>query len=228
MSGPRGILLYGPPGNGKTLLAKAAAGEAEAHVEIVSGPEILTMWLGESERKLREIFGRARELSPSVILFDELDALGFSRDAAGSSMNSVIAQLLALLDGVLERGEVFVIGTTNRRDAVDAALLRPGRFERCVEVGPPDKTGRAEILARYLGKMTTSGDIDVEFLAARTMDFSGADLEYLCRRAGMLCIQEAVAAEIASDKVAVNAGHFDRALRELIAAKNTQGRIAPR
>ncbi len=169
--GGRGVLLYGAPGNGKTLLAKAVAGESSAHIEIVSGPEVLSKWVGEAEEKIRSIFGRARKLAPSVILFDEIDAVASSRSLAeGHHHKTLVSQLLVLLDGLEERGRIFVIGTTNRPDEIDPALRRPGRFDRMIHIGPPSLEGRAAIFAKHMAGMTVNTDIDPLELACLTLD----------------------------------------------------------
>ena len=186
----RGVILYGPPGNGKTMIAKAVATESDAHLEIISGPEILSKWVGESERNLREVFERARELEPSVILIDEIDALAPSRDVATQHHQvAFVAQLLVLLDGLEERGRVQVIATTNRLQEIDLAVRRAGRFDLHIEMPLPDEGGRREILERYLQKMKTSARINPHTLAAATAGFSGAELAAVLREAGLGAIE---------------------------------------
>lgn len=187
----RGVLLCGPPGTGKTLLAKALASECNAHFILVNGPELLSKWYGESEANLRRLFAEARDKQPSVVVFDEVDALAPARDRVSHSFEAVfVSQLLALLDGLEERGQVVVIGTTNRPEAVDPALRRPGRLDLTVEVGLPDLQGRREILRIHTRAMPLDGDVDLEALAAATEGWSGAELAGLCREAAMCCLRE--------------------------------------
>jgi len=212
--GGRGVLLYGAPGNGKTLLAKAVAGESSAHIEIVSGPEVLSKWVGEAEEKIRSIFGRARKLAPSVILFDEIDAVASSRSLAeGHHHKTLVSQMLVLLDGLEERGRIFVIGTTNRPDEIDPALRRPGRFDRMIHIGPPSLEGRAAIFAKHMAGMTVNTDIDPLELACLTLNFSGAQIELACREAGMACVKEAVHDHVPLESLKVRMDHFKRAIR---------------
>ena len=188
-----GALLYGPPGNGKTLIAKAIASEMDALIEIISGPELLSKWMGESEEKLRSIFLRAKEFAPSVILFDELDAIAPVRSASlDHSYKGIVAQLLVLLDGLESRGSIYVLGTTNRIDDIDKALLRPGRFDNHVFVGPPDKKGRADIFKLHLLKLKTANDINFDLLSELTKKCSGADIAYICKMAATICVKESL------------------------------------
>jgi len=212
----RGILLYGPPGNGKTLLAKAVAGETGAHIEIVSGPEILSMWLGESERALRAVFERGRKHVPSVILFDEIDSIAPAREAADAVHQKVlVSQLLVLLDGLEDRGRVFVLATTNRPEDIDPALKRPGRFDRHVYVGSPDAAGRAAIFEKYLSGMKTSAAVSPADLAAATPGFSGAQIEHACREAGLLCIKDAIRTDATPDSVEILPIYFHEAIQSI-------------
>jgi transitional endoplasmic reticulum ATPase len=189
----QGVLLYGPPGNGKTLIAKAVAGEANAHLEIINGPEVLSKWVGESEANLRNIFGRAKALAPSVVLIDEIDALAGTRNKVTHQHEiSLISQLLVLLDGLEARGKIAVIATTNRVEALDPALRRPGRFDYHIEVSPPDLSGRQAILNVHLSKLKLAEAIIPARLAEETDGFSGAELAALCREAGLLAIRRAL------------------------------------
>ena len=189
----RGILLYGPPGTGKTLIAKALANECQAHFIFVNGPELISKWHGETESNLRKIFEEAKAKAPSVILFDEVDALTPNRDQVTLNYEAVaVSQLLSLMDGLVERGNVVVIGTTNRPQSVDAALKRPGRLDLHLEVGYPDLAGRRDILRIHTAAMPLADDVDLLRLAELTPDSSGADLASLCREAGLLCIREKI------------------------------------
>lgn len=187
---PKGVLLYGPPGCGKTLLAKAVATEAEANFVLINGPEIMNKYYGETEAKLREIFRKAEEEAPSIIFIDEIDAIAPKRgEVTGEVEKRVVAQLLALMDGLESRGQVIVIGATNRQNALDPALRRPGRFDREIEIGIPDKKGRREILQIHVRGMPLAGDVDLDHLAELTKGYTGADIAALCREAAMKCIR---------------------------------------
>ncbi len=187
---PKGVLLYGPPGCGKTLLAKAVATEAEANFILINGPEIMNKYYGETEAKLREIFRKAEEEAPSIIFIDEIDAIAPKRsEVTGEVEKRVVAQLLALMDGLESRGQVIVIGATNRPNALDPALRRPGRFDREIEIGIPDKKGRKEILQIHTRGMPLSSDVSLDKLAEMTKGYTGADLAALCREAAMKCIR---------------------------------------
>ena len=217
---PSGVILAGPPGTGKTLLARAAAGECGAHLEIVSGPELLNPYVGATEQALRDVFDRARQKAPSLILLDELDGLAPSRaDADAHHQRSVVAQLLALLDGLQSRAGIYVLATTNRPRAIDPALRRPGRFDRVVWMKRPDARGRADILAHYLKPLRLSADLTIATLAAdlaaATPGASGADLEHLCQTAARICVKEAVdRGPNTPPKIAHR--HFQKALRECL------------
>ncbi len=191
---PRGLILHGPPGTGKTLLAKAVASESEANFIHINGPEIMSKFYGESEQKLRKIFEDAEENAPSIIFIDEIDAIAPKReDVQGEVERRVVAQLLATMDGLKSRGQVVVIAATNRVNAIDPALRRPGRFDREIEIGVPDKTGRLEVLHIHSRGMplTEEGDlrVDLAALANRTHGFVGADLHALCREAAMKALR---------------------------------------
>jgi transitional endoplasmic reticulum ATPase len=183
---PKGVLLHGPPGTGKTLMAKAVANEIDAHFETISGPEIMSKYYGESEEQLREVFEEAEENAPAIIFIDELDSIAAKREEAGGDVERrVVAQLLSLMDGLEERGRVTVIAATNRVDAIDPALRRGGRFDREIEIGVPDKSGRKEILQVHTRGMPLSEEIDLDHYADNTHGFVGADLESLARESAM-------------------------------------------
>ena len=183
---PKGVLLHGPPGTGKTLIAKAVANEIDANFHTISGPEIMSKYYGESEEQLREIFEEASEEAPSIIFMDELDSIAPKREEAGGDVERrVVAQLLSLMDGLEERGEVVVIGATNRVDAIDHALRRGGRFDREIEVGVPDRDGRKEILQVHTRNMPLTDGIDLDEYAENTHGFVGADLESLAKESAM-------------------------------------------
>ncbi len=189
---PKGILFYGPPGTGKTLLAKAAANESDANFINIRGPELLSKWVGESERAIRMIFRKARQVAPAVIFFDELDARASARELdSGSRVGErVVNQILTEMDGLEDLSGVVVIGATNRPDILDSALLRPGRFDRLVYCAPPDMESRLEILKIHTSEMPLAGDVDLKELARVTEDYVGSDLEAICREAAMLTIRE--------------------------------------
>ena len=183
---PKGVLLHGPPGTGKTLIAKAVANEIDASFHTISGPEIMSKYYGESEEQLREIFEEAEEEAPSIVFVDEIDSIAPKRGEAGGDVERrVVAQLLSLMDGLDERGEVVVIGATNRVDALDPALRRGGRFDREIEVGVPDREGRKEILQVHTRNMPLSESVDLDAYADNTHGFVGADIESLAKEAAM-------------------------------------------
>ena len=187
---PQGVLLHGPPGTGKTLLAKAVANETSASFFSIAGPEIISKYYGESEQQLREIFEDAKEESPSIIFIDELDSIAPKReDVTGEVERRVVAQLLTMMDGLEARGQVIVIAATNRVDSVDPALRRPGRFDREIEIGVPDETGRKEILQIHTRGMPLSDDVSLDHLADETHGFVGADIESLTKEAAMKALR---------------------------------------
>ncbi len=190
ISPPKGVLLYGPPGCGKTLLAKAVANETNAAFYAINGPEIMSKYYGESERQLREIFEEAEKNAPAVIFIDEIDAIAPKRDeVSGEVERRVVAQLLTLMDGLKGRGDVIVIGATNRPDALDPALRRPGRFDREIEIGVPDKEARKEILQIHTRGMPLEKDVDLDKIAELTHGYTGADLEMLCKEAALKALR---------------------------------------
>ncbi len=186
---PKGVLLHGPPGTGKTLIAKAVANEVNATFLTVSGPEIMSKYKGESEERLREVFEEASEDAPSIIFFDEIDSLAPKREDGGDVESRVVGQLLSLMDGLNARGNVIVIGATNRVDSLDPALRRGGRFDREIEIGVPGEAGRREVLDVHTRRMPLAGDVSVEKLASRTHGFVGADLESLTKEAAMTALR---------------------------------------
>ena len=170
---PKGVLLHGPPGTGKTLISKAVATEIDAHFQTISGPEIMSKYYGESEERLREVFDESEENEPTIVFIDELDSIAPKREeVSGDVERRVVAQLLSLMDGLGDRGQITVIGTTNRIDAIDPALRRPGRFDREIEIGVPDRDGREEILAIHTRRMPLSDDVDLGRYAENTQGSS--------------------------------------------------------
>ncbi len=208
---PRGVFLYGPPGTGKTLLAKAVATETEANFISVKGPELLSKWVGESEKGIRETFRKARQAAPCIIFFDEIDALAPRRGLEYGShvTETVVNQLLTEMDGLEERKGVIVIAATNRPDMVDPALLRPGRFDRLIEIPAPDKKAREEIFKVHLKKVPMAKDVDVKKLAELTEGYSGADIQAVVREAAMNALRESKQAKEVKWK------HFEKALKEI-------------
>ena len=227
---PKGVMLYGPPGTGKTLLAKAVANESNAHFISISGPEIMSKFYGESEARLREIFKEAREKAPSIIFVDEIDSIAPKREeVTGEVERRVVSQMLSLMDGLEARGKVIVISATNRPNAIDPALRRPGRFDREIEIKVPDKKGRQEILQIHTRNMPLAGDdhespVVIDKIAAVSHGYVGADLEYLCKEAAMKCLrrllpelnleEEKIPPETL-DKLIVNSDDFRKALVEV-------------
>ena len=190
ISSPKGVLLYGPPGTGKTLIAKALAKESGASFHSINGPEIVGKYYGESEEQLRNVFDRARRTAPSIIFIDEIDSIAPKRDEVyGEVEKRIVAQLLTLMDGMSSASDnVVVIAATNREDAIDPALRRPGRFDREIEIGVPNRKGRADILGVHLRGMPLESDVDIDALATATQGFVGADLASLAREAAMKCL----------------------------------------
>ncbi|MHA1245033.1 MAG: CDC48 family AAA ATPase [Candidatus Heimdallarchaeota archaeon] len=187
---PKGVLLHGPPGCGKTLIAKAVANESSSNFIVINGPEIMSKFYGESEQRLRQIFKDAASKAPTIIFIDELDAIASKRaDVTGEVERRVVAQLLALMDGMVSRGEVMVVGATNRPNSIDPALRRPGRFDREIEIGVPDRDGRREILLIHSRSMPLAKDVNSDLIAEKTHGYVGADLQALCRESAMKALR---------------------------------------
>ena len=204
---PRGILLYGAPGTGKTLLAKAVANESEANFITVKGPELISKWVGESEKGIRQIFKKARQTSPSIIFFDEIDAIAPRRGVSADShvTERVVNQILTEMDGLEDVGDIVIIGATNRPDMLDTALLRPGRFDRIILTPAPDEKTREEIFKVHTKGMPLKG-IDLKELAKKTEGYVGADMEAICREAAIIALREDMKSKEVTKK------HFERAL----------------
>ena len=222
---PKGVLMHGSPGTGKTLLAKAVASESDAHFISINGPEIMSKYVGGSEENLREFFEEAEANAPSIIFIDELDAIAPKREETqGEVERRTVAQLLTLMDGLNSRGQVVVIGATNRPDSLDQALRRPGRFDREIEIGVPDRDERKEILEIHTRTMPLNEDVDLDKIAESTHGFVGADLESLCKEAAMRVVRriipeinkldEAIPEETLK-KIIVNNDDFREALKEI-------------
>jgi len=210
MEPPKGILLYGPPGCGKTLLAKAVATESGANFIAVKGPELLSKWFGESEKRVRDLFKKAKQVAPCIIFFDEIDALAPRRGMGmHEATERIVAQLLTEISGIEEVKNIVLIAATNRPDLVDPALLRPGRFDKLVFIPPPDEKGRLEILKVHTRKVPLAKDVNLEEIAKRTEGYSGADLEALVREAAMNALREDINAK------EVKAKHFEEALKKI-------------
>jgi len=208
---PTGVLLYGPPGTGKTLLAKAVANESNANFISIKGPEVMSKWVGESEKAVRELFKKARQVAPTIVFLDELDSIApmRGRDSGTHVTDSVVNQLLTSIDGLESMEGVVVIGATNRPDIIDPSLLRPGRFDRLVLIPAPDRDARLKIFKIHTEKMKLEKDVDLEKLADITDNYSGADIEALCREAAMLAIREDEKAKSVSKK------HFETAMESV-------------
>lgn len=205
MSPSRGVLFYGPPGCGKTLLAKAVANECQANFISIKGPELLTMWFGESESNVRDCFAKARAAAPCVLFFDELDSIaqqrGGSSGDGGGAGDRVMNQLLTEMDGVGAKKNVFIIGATNRPDIIDPALMRPGRLDQLIYIPMPDYESRLSILRAVLRKSPINKDVDLQYLAAQTEKFTGADLTEICQRAAKLAIREDIMRNIERENI---------------------------
>ena len=222
---PKGILLYGPPGTGKTLIAKAAAHESEANFISIKGPELLSKWVGESEKGVREVFRKARGAAPCIVFFDEIDAIAPTRGGAGSDSHvteRLISQLLTELDGLEILTNVVVIAATNRPDIIDPALLRPGRFDRLLYVPPPDKESRLQVIKIHTTKKPLADDVKIDVLADQTEGYTGADIAALASAAVMLALREHVAkykdpkeAERTKEELKIHMSHFEEAMKKI-------------
>ncbi len=208
---PKGVLLYGPPGTGKTLLAKAVANESDANFILVKGPELLSKWVGESEKAVRKIFEKARQTAPSIIFFDEIDSLAPKRGLSSDSnvTERVVNQLLTEMDGLQELTDVVIIAATNRPDMLDTALLRPGRFDRIIMIKAPDKESRLSIFKVHTKNMPLAKDVNLENLAEKTEYYAGADIEAVCKEAAILALRE----DLKAKQVTMN--HFEKALEKV-------------
>jgi len=232
MNAAKGVLFYGPPGCGKTLLAKAIANECQANFISVKGPELLTMWFGESEANVRDLFDKARQASPCVIFFDEMDSIAKARGSGGGGASEagdrVINQILTEIDGVGARKSVFVIGATNRPDILDPAIMRPGRLDQLIYIPLPDYDSRKSIFKANLRKSPVADDVDLDLMANITDGFSGADITEVCQRACKLAIRAEIAEQEAAEAAALAKGeelpppkldgklakvHFDAAMK---------------
>jgi len=207
---PKGIMLYGPPGTGKTMLAKAVANESKANFILVNGPELLSKWVGDSEKAVRKVFQKARQTAPSIIFFDEIDSIAAKRgnsEGEGAQVTErVVNQLLTELDGLEDLANVVVMAATNRPDLVDTALMRPGRFDRIIMAPVPDATTREHIFKIHTVKVPLAPDVDLTVLAAKTQGYVGADIEAIVREAAILALRED------GDAIIVPMVHFEKAL----------------
>lgn len=218
MSPSKGVLFYGPPGCGKTLMAKAVANECQANFVSVKGPELLTMWFGESEANVRDVFEKARQANPCVLFFDELDSIAQSRGGSsgdgGGAADRVMNQLLTEMDGVGAKKNVFIIGATNRPDIIDTALMRPGRLDQLIYIPMPDYESRLSILRATLRKSPVSKEVDLAYLATQTDKFTGADLTEICQTACKIAIREEIERDIERDRMREDAGEMEEEVED--------------
>lgn len=218
---PRGILLYGPPGNGKTMLARAFANAIQANFYIINGPELMSKFVGEGERKLREVFEKAKQNAPSIIFFDEIDSFAGKRDSFTAEFEvRIVGQLLSMMDGLADRGNVIIIAATNRPNAIDPALRRPGRFDREIEISLPSESDRLDILSKYVKQINLTSDVDLASWAKKTSGYVGADLAALVREAVIRCLRRVFHLSSAgsyqqTQPIVVNNADFYEAFKEL-------------
>ena len=222
---PMGILLFGPPGTGKTLLAKAAATESEANFISIRGPELFSRYVGDSERAVRETFRKAKQATPAIVFFDEIDSIAPERGASSDShvTERVVSQILTELDGMEELKNVVIVGATNRPDIVDPALLRPGRFDRLIYIRPPDADGREKIFKIHLNEKPLADDVDIRELAQMTEGYVGADIEAICREGSMLALREFIKPDMDQESVksrvneiVIKKKHLERAIARIM------------
>lgn len=219
---PRGVLLYGPPGTGKTMIARAVATESKLNFISIKGPELMSKWVGESERAVREVFRKAKQAAPALIFFDEIDSIVPARDSGRDShvTERVVSQLLTEIDGLVELKDVVVLAATNRPDLIDPSLLRPGRFDRMIYIPMPDLAARKKIFEIYMRRMPVAGDVNIDELAAKTEGYTGADIEMICREAGMLALREKIQPGMKREslllsQIQVRRDHFERAYQNI-------------
>jgi len=225
MQAAKGVLMYGPPGTGKTLMAKAVANESDSNFISIKGPELLSKWVGESEKGVREVFSKARENAPTVVFFDEIDSIATERGSGGGGGSQVservVSQLLTELDGLEELEDVVVIATSNRPDLIDSALLRPGRLDRHVHVPVPDEEARKAIFEVHTRNKPVADDVDLDRLASETEGYVGADIEAVTREASMAASREFINSVDPEDigdsvgNVRISEDHFEQALDEV-------------
>ncbi|KAI0978900.1 hypothetical protein GJ496_005078 [Pomphorhynchus laevis] len=218
MTPSRGVLFYGPPGCGKTLLAKAIANECQANFISIKGPELLTMWFGESEANVRDVFDKARQAAPCVLFFDELDSIAKSRSGsaadAGGAADRVINQILTEMDGIGPKKNIFIIGATNRPDIIDDAILRPGRLDQLIYIPLPDEKSRIAIFQANLKKTPLAPDVDLVYLGKILIGFSGADITEICQRACKIAVRECIEKEVEHEKQKVQTSGEDENITE--------------